>query len=65
MFQLLAIEFGRNQMLNVGLKPYTAWILSSRANRLAKMYPRYSAESLRHFSKTDTGLGEFSQANRY
>jgi|TARA_B100000780_G_scaffold35985_2_gene22459 hypothetical protein len=58
MFQLLALEFGRNQMLNVGLKPYTAWIVSSRANRLADMFPGYSREIIRRFSKQDTGFIE-------
>ena len=46
-------------MVNLGLKPYTAWLISGRANRLADMYPKYSRGILRKFAKSDTGLGEY------
>ena len=50
----------RNQMVNVGFKPYTGFILSSRADRLANMYPTYNREITRDFSKSSTGLGSYS-----
>ena len=59
-FQLLALQLMRNQMINVGFKPYTGYILSSRANRLADMYPSYNRGIVREFSKSDTGLGSYS-----
>ena len=59
MFSFLCLEFSRNQMVNLGLKPYTAWLISGRANRLADMYPKYSRGILRKFAKSDTGLGEY------
>ena len=61
-FQLLALQFMRAQMLNVGFKPFTAFILSSRADRLANRYPTYARSIVRKFAKSNIGLGEYSQA---
>ena len=47
----------RNQMLNVGFKPYTGWLISSRADRLANEYPMYGREMVRDFAISDMGLG--------
>jgi len=56
-FQLLALQFMRNQMLNVGFKPYTGWLLSSRADRLANAYPMYGREMVRDYAIADMGMG--------
>lgn len=57
MFQFLALEFMRNQMLNIGVKPYTEYIVSKRADRLAKLFPEYDSAVVRSFAKTNAGFG--------
>ena len=56
-FQLLALQFMRNQMLNVGYKPFTGWLISSRSDRLANQYPQYGREMVKDFSISNMGLG--------
>ena len=41
-FFLLCLQFARNQMLNIGAKPYTGRLQTWRAKRLARQYPMYS-----------------------
>mmetsp|Transcript_32552 Transcript_32552/g.52445 ORF Transcript_32552/g.52445 Transcript_32552/m.52445 type:complete len:187 (+) Transcript_32552:1-561(+) len=41
-FFLLCLQFGRNQMLNLGLKPYTGRLQAFRAKRLGQKYSKYS-----------------------
>jgi len=41
-FFLLCLQFARNQMLNIGAKPYTGRLQAWRAKRLANMFPMYS-----------------------
>jgi len=41
-FFLLCLQFARNQMLNLGAKPYTGRLQTYRAKRLAQAYPMYS-----------------------
>jgi hypothetical protein len=48
----------RNQMLNVGFKPYTGWLLSSRADRLANQYPQYSREMVRDYAISDMAMAK-------
>lgn len=56
-FTLLALQFFRGQMVNIGWKPYTGWVVSSRADNLASLYPQYNRHVVRAFAKDDTGLG--------
>lgn len=58
MFQFLALEFMRNQAINVGLKPYTEWVQSRRATRLADLFPCYSRTIVRDFAKSNAQFGE-------
>ena len=57
-FQLLALQFMRLQMLNVGFRPYTGWVIGARQKRLARMYPEYSGPQLEQYCLYSTGLGE-------
>ena len=57
-FQLLALQFMRMQMLNVGFRPYTGYVIKARQNKLAKLYPQYSGTELDDFVYVSTGLGE-------
>ena len=50
-FFLLALQFARAQMENLGIKPYTGMMKSKRANKLCAMYPKYSAQIVKDFSK--------------
>ena len=50
----------RNQMLNVGFKPYTGWVISSRANRLADKYPQYGREMVKDYAVSDTAMASAS-----
>lgn len=51
-FTLLTLQFSRAQMLNLGLKPYTSWLMSKRADRLAAQFSQYDRDIVRKFSKT-------------
>jgi hypothetical protein len=53
-FLLLCLAYARNQMLNLGWKPYTSWLKNSRAERLQKRYPQYNKGILQTFSETDS-----------
>jgi hypothetical protein len=55
-FALLGLQFARANMQNMKIKPYTEFVESWRANRLAKMYPQYEREIVRAFSKTDSWI---------
>jgi hypothetical protein len=48
----------RNQALNVGLKPYTEYVISKRADRLADLYPEYDRGIVREFAKWNGKFGE-------
>jgi len=52
-FTLLALQFGRQQMLNLGLKPYTQWIISRRSKFLYKAYPQYDETMIHSFVESD------------
>jgi hypothetical protein len=55
-FVLLALQFARAQMQNIGWRPYTAFVVELRANRLCKKYPTYNRRIVHEFSVGDTGL---------
>jgi hypothetical protein len=51
-FTLLAMQFARNQMLNMSISPYTDSVREMRAKRLAKIYSKYDEDILKDFSRT-------------
>lgn len=52
-FFLLTLQFARNQMLNLGAKPYTHWLQQFRAKRLERVYPQYNSKILADFAISD------------
>ncbi|GKY99090.1 hypothetical protein MPSEU_000864600 [Mayamaea pseudoterrestris] len=50
-FFLLCLQFSRIQIEMLGFRPYTEYIKSRRAKRLAKSFPQYDAGVLMGFSK--------------
>jgi hypothetical protein len=52
-FFLLCLAFARNQLLNLGWKPYTTWLRHYRAKRLQQRYPEYDPAIIQAFSETD------------
>jgi len=51
-FFLLAMAFARNQLLNMGIMPFTNLLHDKRAQRLVAKYPRYDSAALTSFSKS-------------
>jgi len=51
-FMLLSMQVIRAQMLNMDLKPYTAWVHSYRSSRLAKLYPQYHDDIVKEYAST-------------
>ncbi|EKX46541.1 hypothetical protein GUITHDRAFT_162980 [Guillardia theta CCMP2712] len=52
-FVLLCLQFARNQMINLGAKPYTGALQQWRARRLCRAYPQYNASIISEFSMAD------------
>jgi len=52
-FFLLCMQYARAQLENLGAKPYTAWFLAKRAERLCKEYPKYNQLIVTLFSEGD------------
>jgi len=52
-FFLLTMQFARSQMQNLGIRPFSNWMQSRRAERLVQSYPQYDAEFLANYSKLD------------
>eukprot|EP01098_Paradermamoeba_levis_P003881 TRINITY_DN1712_c0_g1_i2.p1 TRINITY_DN1712_c0_g1~~TRINITY_DN1712_c0_g1_i2.p1 ORF type:complete len:157 (-),score=40.45 TRINITY_DN1712_c0_g1_i2:205-675(-) len=52
-FVLLGMQFTRANMKRLKWKPYTETILSWRANKLAKAFPKYNRTIVRDYSKSD------------
>lgn len=50
-FFLLALQFARAQMENLGIRPYTGMMKSRRAQALCDKYPKYSQQIVKDFSK--------------
>ena len=50
-FFLLCIQFMREQMMSIGMTPYTEWLQEKRANKLISKYPEYSPLILQEVSK--------------
>ena len=53
-FLLLCLAFARNQLVNLGWKPYSSWLRNTRASRLQRRYPQYNKNILQTFSETDS-----------
>jgi hypothetical protein len=53
-FFLLCMQFARNQMQNLQLKPFTTWMRSKRANRLANKYQKYDRNIVESWSFGDS-----------
>eukprot|EP00927_Polykrikos_kofoidii_P067458 TRINITY_DN62952_c0_g1_i1.p1 TRINITY_DN62952_c0_g1~~TRINITY_DN62952_c0_g1_i1.p1 ORF type:complete len:295 (-),score=38.40 TRINITY_DN62952_c0_g1_i1:172-984(-) len=53
-FTLLALQFGRAQLINMNIKPYTNYIREWRARRLVKIYPKYNANIVGDFARTSS-----------
>jgi hypothetical protein len=52
-FFLLCFAFARNQLINLGIKPYTDWLKTFRAKRLQKKYPQYDDDVVHDFAVND------------
>jgi hypothetical protein len=52
-FFLLCMQYARSQMENLGIKPFTHWFKSKRADRLCKEFPKYCPGVLKEFSQGD------------
>ena len=53
-FLLLCLAFARNQLINLGWKPYTDRLRHIRVKRLQKKYPKYDSNIVQTFSETDS-----------
>lgn len=53
-FFLLCLQYSRAQLQNLGIKPYTGYVLKYRANRLVKRFPAYDQKIVEDFSCSDT-----------
>ncbi len=52
-FFLLCFAFARNQLINLGKKPYTDWLKNYRAKRLQKKFPQYDPVIVSDFAVHD------------
>lgn len=52
-FTLLCLQFSREQIKNLGLKPYTEKLKEARAQALYKAFPQYDERILHDFVDTD------------
>mmetsp|Transcript_14610 Transcript_14610/g.42036 ORF Transcript_14610/g.42036 Transcript_14610/m.42036 type:complete len:264 (-) Transcript_14610:5762-6553(-) len=52
-FFLLAMQFARHQLKNLGLKPYSDLVFQRRAERLVRLYPNYNSDLVSQFSEVD------------
>jgi len=56
-FMLLAFTVVRNQMMTLGLNPYSAWIRFRRSDRLRERFPKYNPRLLHEYAVRDRILG--------
>ncbi|KAJ3388643.1 hypothetical protein HDU92_001394 [Lobulomyces angularis] len=52
-FALLCLQFARNQIRNIGAKPFTSWFKHRRSKKLISQFPQYDKFILRSFSEGD------------
>lgn len=53
-FSLLAFQFSRAQLQNLGLKPYTEKVKRWRGERLAEAFPQYDASVIIAYSESSS-----------
>jgi len=53
-FVLLCMQFARNRLQNIGMKPYGAKIKERRAERLVQQFPQYDRQVLSEYSKSES-----------
>lgn len=53
-FTLLAFQYARQQLLNLGLKPFTQLLISKRAKDLCGAFPEYDEGLLHNFVESDS-----------
>ena len=51
-FVLLCLQFARAQMENMGIKPFTGFVISKRAQSVVQAYPQYNERILFEFAKS-------------
>ncbi|CAD7954653.1 unnamed protein product [Amoebophrya sp. A25] len=51
-FLILVAQFMRNQLINLGLRPYTGLLIQYRCKRATEKFPEYSETILRDFATT-------------
>lgn len=52
-YALLCFQVARQNMKNLGMKPYTSRLIETRAKNLIKFYPHYEESILHKFVETD------------
>lgn len=52
-FALLCLQFGRAQMQNMGIRPYTDMVLQRRAESLSAKFPQYDSKIIQAYSISD------------
>lgn len=57
-FFLLCMQYARNQMENMGVKPYTQWFKHRRAQRMVREFPKYNKFVIESFSEGDSLSGD-------
>ena len=55
-FVLLALQFSRAQMMNIGIKPYTGFMVRRRVENLQAEFPKYDPAVLEDFAKEHSPL---------
>jgi len=51
-FFLLCLQYSRDQMKNIGMKPYTEWLKERRAAKLVDQFPTYNKIIVADFSRS-------------
>jgi len=49
-FFILCLQYARNQMNNLGIKPYTSYVRNKRALNLANRFPQYRSNVVKQYS---------------
>ena len=53
-FMFLAMQYVRQQAVNIGIRPFTMKITKMRARRLSKAFPRYNERLLSNYVESDS-----------
>lgn len=61
-FSILCLQLLRERMLALGVKPFSDFVLSRRAQILAEKYPQYSPAIVKAFSRSQPMRGRLSKA---